>query len=107
MLTCFINNTQVNFVSAIVYNSYTGEQSFQHAYFVSNNVVGDDFMDEFARDPVFDPCEPNPCLNGASCSIGFANKYVFFCPTSYIGSQYIFINMIKHIAKIIEVIFRF
>ena len=85
MVSSIINITQVDFVTAIVYDSYTGVQSYKNAYFVRNNVVGDDLDDDFKNIPAYDPCLSNPCLNGASCSIGFANKYVCFCPDSFTG----------------------
>ena len=85
MVTTIINTTQVDFVTAIVYNSYTGAQTYKNAYFVRNNVVGDDLDDDFKNFTAFDPCLSNPCLNDASCKIGFGNKYVCFCPDSFTG----------------------
>jgi hypothetical protein len=80
-----VNTTQVDFVNAIVYNSITGVQTYQYSYFVRNNIVGNDLNDEFKNLTVKDPCSPDPCLNGAPCSIGFGNNYVCFCPISYTG----------------------
>lgn len=85
MLTSYLNITQVDFVTAITYNPYTGVQSYQHAFFVRAQISADDLNDNFENATLFDPCSPNPCLNGASCSIGFANKYFCFCPVSYTG----------------------
>ena len=85
ILTTSINVTQVDFVTAIVYNSNTGVQSYQHAYFVRNVVVGNDLVDSLNNLTIIDPCQSNPCLNGASCSLGFANKYACYCPTSFTG----------------------
>ncbi len=65
-----MNTTQVDFVTAIVYNSITGVQTYQYSYFVRNNIVGNDLNDEFKNLTEKDPCSPNPCLNGAPCSIG-------------------------------------
>ena len=77
--------TQLDFLTAVVYNSDTGVQSYQHAYFVRNNVVGDDMADKYQNISLNDPCSPNPCLNGASCSIGFGNQYACYCPFSFTG----------------------
>jgi hypothetical protein len=60
-------------------------QSYQYAYFVRNNVFGSDLDDIFNNVTLNDPCASNPCLNGASCSIGFKNNYVCFCPMSFTG----------------------
>ena len=80
-----MNNTQVDFITAIVYNSITGVQTYQYAYFVRNNIVGNDLNDEFKNITAKDPCSSNPCLNGGSCSIGYGNNYVCFCPISFKG----------------------
>jgi hypothetical protein len=80
-----VNNTQVDFITAIVYNSITGVQSYQHAYFVRNNIIDNDLNDEFKNITASDPCSSNPCLNGGSCSIGYGNNYVCFCPISFTG----------------------
>ena len=90
MLSTYINITQVDFVTSIVYDSNTGIQSYQHAYFIRNNLVGDDLNDAFTNSSVNDPCLSNPCLNGASCSIGFQYNYVCICPTSFTGKVKIF-----------------
>ena len=81
-----MNTTQVDFFAAIVYNSITGQQTYQYSYFVRNNIVGNDLNDEFKNLTAKDPCSPNPCLNGAPCSIGFGNNYVCFCPISFTGN---------------------
>jgi hypothetical protein len=60
-------------------------QSYQYAYFVRNNAFGSDLDDIFKNETLNDPCASNPCLNGASCSIGFVDNYVCFCPMSYTG----------------------
>ena len=80
-----MNTTQVDFVTAIVYNSITGVQTYQYAYFARNNIVGNDLNDEFKNLTAKDPCSSNPCLNGGSCSIGYGNNYVCYCSISFIG----------------------
>ena len=85
ILTTYVNTTQVDFVNAIVYNSLTGVQSYQYAYFVRNNIAGNDMNDEFNNLTVNDPCMSNPCLNGGSCSIGFGNNYACYCQFSFTG----------------------
>jgi hypothetical protein len=78
-----VNTTQVDFIATFIYNSFTGLQTYKYAYFVRNNIFGDDLNDAFKN--ITDPCSSNPCLNGASCSIGYGNNYVCFCPISYTG----------------------
>jgi hypothetical protein len=80
-----VNKTQVDFVNAIVYNSLTGVQSYQYAYFIRNNIFVDDLVDEFTNLTPYDPCSSNPCFNDGTCSTGYGNSYICFCPISFTG----------------------
>jgi hypothetical protein len=38
-----------------------------------------------------DPCSPNPCLNGGSCSLGFGNVAACYCLASFAGKKIFFL----------------
>ena len=61
----------------------TTHSDFEYIYYVRNNIVGND--QGSSPDQYNDPCDPNPCKNGGSCSIGFENTVSCFCPEKFSG----------------------
>ena len=96
MLTTVLKGTQVDFQTAIIYNSSSNTQSYEHLYLVRNVIVGSDVSTESESIVVEDPCIPNPCYNGGMCALGFGYSVVCYCPNSYSGKCiYLYISWKK------------
>ena len=91
MLTTLVNETQVDFNTAIIYNEFTNTQTYEHVYLVRNGITGNDIMEESDDIILNDPCSPNPCLNGGSCSLGFGNVAACYCLASFAGKKIFFL----------------
>jgi hypothetical protein len=62
----------------------TSQYEFEYIYYVRNTIVGNDqgsSLDQYN----YDHCDPNPCQNGGTCSIGFKIAFSCFCPENFNG----------------------
>jgi hypothetical protein len=95
LISFFLAGVQIDIQAAILYDSNTGQQSaFKYMYFVRSNLKVDDQNDEFSGQNITSACNPNPCLNGGACMLGFNLNFVCYCPNGYSGNYLFFVTKI-------------
>ena len=85
-MSAVINGTQVDFEAAIL--TQFGRQFYKHYYTVRETAAGSDINDQYANLTIT-TCDPNPCENSGTCSLGFAGSFYCVCPKFFIGTFYI------------------
>ena len=77
---------QIDFQAAVVFDAFSGKQtSYNHLYFIQNNIVGDDTNNELNTPSYSNPCLAVTCQNFGTCSIGINNMAVCLCAYGYDG----------------------
>ena len=77
-MSVFINQIQLDFNLAIVFDRENQIVSYQTLMTVQNNNFADIKF-------LLNPCVPSPCKNGGNCISGYNNNYLCVCSSSYTG----------------------
>ncbi len=77
LLSTTFDSIQTDIEAIFIFDSES-QIDYKHVYYVRNSNVTDD-------QNINNRCDPNPCKNNGSCSIGYNNIISCICPENYKG----------------------